>query len=412
MPDLDSRPNPAGRNPAGTSSGNGSVHPARADVPVTGPASAGESYTIRDIARLSGFSRSTVSLVLNGDTRISPSTRKRVWQVIESVGYEPNCMARSLARKRSMIVAVVVPKISAHIFSDYYFSESMSGISDTLSSNGYRMIIEMVTDNFLKDAMHLRLFRERQIDGMLLVGTLDTDDYVSEVFERGNTAVLVNSWRPGYSCVVADNFAGAHRVVSHLASLGHKKIGFVGGLESTTVGLRRSLGFKQGLGDCGLRPAEGCVEYGDFSEQSGYDAAKRMLARKNRPTAVFACSDMMAIGLIKCAKDMHIRVPDDLAVVGADDIALGSYFEPALTTLRQPMFDIGCMVTKLLLRRLSGRGKWPIEETVPTELVIRDSCGVGRRAGSASPARSGKREIARRIGNTRASWRKVRSAER
>ena len=333
-------------------------------------------HTIRDISRLSGFSRSTVSLVLNGDPRIAAPTRKKVWDVIERVGYEPNCMARSLARQRSMIVAVVVPKISAHVFSDYYFSESISGISDVLSSNGYRMIIEIVTENFLKDSMHLRLFRERQIDGMLLVGTLDTDGYVGEVFAGGNVAVLVNSWRPGVSCVVADNFNGARRVVSHLASLGHTRIGFIGGLDSTTVGLRRNQGYKQGLLDRGLQFVSSYVEYGDFSQQSGYVAARRLLSKKNKPTAIFAGNDMMAIGCIECARRMRITVPGDLAVVGADDIALGSYFEPRLTTLRQPMFDIGCVATGLLLERLSGSGEWPVEKLIPTELVVRESCGA------------------------------------
>jgi len=285
-------------------------------------------------------------------------------------------MARSLARRRSMIVAVVVPKISAHIFSDYYFSESMSGINDVLSSHGYRMIIEMVTDNFLKDSMHLRLFRERQIDGMLLVGTLDTDAYVGEVFASENTAVLVNSWRPGVSCVVADNFNGARRVVSHLASLGHRAIGFIGGLDSTTVGLRRNQGYRQGLSDLGLPFARDYVEYGDFSQQSGFEAARKILSRKNRPTAIFACNDMMAIGCIEYAKQLGMAVPRDLAVVGADDIALGSYFEPKLTTLRQPMFDIGCLATSLLLGRLSGLGEWPVEKTIPTELIVRESCGI------------------------------------
>jgi len=345
------------------------------------------SHTIRDIARLSGFSRSTVSLVLNGDPRIKPSTRQKVWAVIQRVGYEPNCMARSLARRRSMITAVVVPKISSHIFSDYYFSESMSGISDTLSAKGYRMIIEMVTENFLKDGMHLRLFRERQIDGMLLVGTLDTDEYVGQVLAGGHTAVLVNSWRPGCSCVVADNLGGAGSVMRHLCVLGHKRIGFIGGLNSTTVGLQRDEGYRRGLLDCGLPAVPSLVEYGDFSEQSGYEAAKKLLSKKNRPTAVFACNDLMAIGCINCARDMGLTVPDDLAVVGADDIALASYFQPRLTTLHQPMYEIGCLATQVLLDRLAGVGEWPVKKVVLTELVIRDSCGFSREARPAGAGR-------------------------
>ncbi len=355
-----------------------------------------KDHTIRDIARLSGFSRSTVSLVLNGDSRIRSSTRERVWEVIERVGYEPNCMARSLARRRSMIVAVVVPKVAAHVFSDYYFSESISGISDTLSSRGYRMIIERVTDAFLEEATYLRLFRERQIDGMLLVGTLDSDGYVDEVLSGGNKAVLVNSWRPGCSCVVADNFSGARQLVAHLCSFGHSDIGFIGGLNSTTVGLRRDEGYRQGLADCGLKFAPEYVQYGDFSEQSGYEATGKLLARRARPTAIFACNDMMAIGCMKRAEEMGISVPGELAVVGADDIALCSYVRPRLTTLRQPMFDIGKRATELLLSGLTGTCEWPNEKMVPTTLVVRESCGS---RANAQQARSGAKRRAEKLGS-------------
>jgi DNA-binding LacI/PurR family transcriptional regulator len=127
------------------------------------------------------------------------------------------------------------------------------------------------------------------------------------------------------------------------------------------------------------------VEHGDFSQQSGYEAARRILSRKNRPTAIFSCNDMMAIGCIEYARDAGMTVPGDLAVVGADDIALGSYFKPRLTTLRQPMFDIGCLATRLLLKRLSGSGEWPVEKMVSTELIVRESCGATGAAHSETP---------------------------
>lgn len=351
------------------------------------PTTAAKKLTIRDIARIAGVSRSTVSLVINNDSRISSDTRQRVQEVIRRAGYEPNAMARGLARRRADMVAVVVPRTADHVFSDYYFSEAMSGIGDALAARGYRMLIEHATEHFIREERHHKLFREGQIDGMLLVGTLTTDDYIREIASQ-HRVLLVNSHMPGVASVIADNYEGARSMVRHLVELGHVAIAQIGGLDTTNVGFDRGRGFRDGMAEAGIPlPAE-WQTWGNFSEDSGYDCGRRLLAGPHRPTAIFAANDMMAIGCLRAAEELKLRVPEDLTVVGADDVRLASYVRPRLTTLRQPMYEIGRLATECLLQlepRSSASGPAVSEPSsapydrplhvTPTRLVIRESSG-------------------------------------
>ncbi len=332
--------------------------------------------TIRDIARLAGVSRSTVSLVINGDPRITDKTRLRVLKVIEEAGYQPNTMARSLAQRRANAAAVILPATGSHVLADVYFAEAISGISDGLSEAGYRLVIEMATARFLEQSAHRRLLRQGAADGMLLLGTIKEDAYVSELIESRIPLVLVNTRMPGASAVYADNRTGAREMVGHLAALGHRRIAFIGGLENTTVGEDRSRGFLEGLAEAGIPLESDLRLWGNFSEESGAEAARTLLARKPRPTALMAANDMMALGALRVAQEeFGLRVPGDVTVVGADDIRLTTYVRPRLTTIAQPIYEVGRMATQLLLDLLESKSAEPIEKVVPTRLVPRESSG-------------------------------------
>jgi len=329
--------------------------------------------TIRDIARLAGVSRSTVSLVINDDRRISEATKNKVLRVIAEAGYEPNSLARGLARRRAQTLAVLLPKTDSHVFSDYYFAEGISGVSDALAETGYRLLIQIVGERFLAQKGHLKLFRERGADGALLLGTLNEDTFADELLEARVPLVLVNSRRPGASSVVADNRRGMRDMVKYLRGLGHRRIGFIGGLENTTVGEDRSRGFLEGLAEQGIPFSEDLRLWGNFSEESGARAALELLSRNPRPTAIMAANDMMAIGALRAAHDaLGLRVPEDLTVVGADDVRLTTYLRPPLTTIAQPMYEIGGMATRMLLDGLTGAAP-PREVVVDTRLVLRAS---------------------------------------
>jgi LacI family transcriptional regulator len=343
-----------------------------------------KKLTIRDIARLAGVSRSTVSLVINDDRRISDETRRRVQDIIRKSGYEPNVLARGLARRRAGVIAVNVPRVASHVFSDYYFSEAISGIGDTLAAHGDRMLIEMVSDQYIQDGAHLKLFREGRIDGMLLVGTLTTDSYILDL-ARLYRVLLVNSSMEGVPGVRADNYQGALEMMRHLVSLGHRRIGFISGIEITTVGFDRSRGFRDGAKEAGLSLSPDLCLDGNFSEESGHQAGARFLDLPARPTAIFAANDMMAIGCLKAAAERGLSIPRDLTIVGGDDVTLASYVRPRLTTIRQPMFDIGREATEALFQLPSWRDRRPVApdgrmppaptKVIPTELVVRESSG-------------------------------------
>ena len=190
-----------------------------------------------------------------------------------------------------------------------------------------------------------------------MLGTIKEDAYVRELIELQTPLVLVNTRMPGASAVYADNRSGAREMVGHLASLGHRRIAFIGGLENTTVGEDRSLGFLDGLAEAGIAMEEDLRLWGNFSESSGAEAARALLVRRPRPTALMAANDMMALGALRVAQEeFGLRVPEDLTVVGADDIRLTTYVRPRLTTLSQPIYDIGRMATQLLLETLRTPG--------------------------------------------------------
>lgn len=335
--------------------------------------------TIRDVARMAGVSRSTVSLVINSDPRISSGTKARVLKVIQEAGYQPNTMARRLARRKSETVAVVLPKTDSPVFADVYFAEAISGVSAALGRAGYRLLIEIADERFLARREQHRLFQEGAADGMLLLGTTSEDEFVQELIEAGRPLVLVNSRRPGAASVVADNRTGMRGLVLRLAELGHRRIGFIGGLEITTVGEDRSLGFLDGLSAAGIPFREDLRLWGNFSEESGAEGARVLLRRPDPPTALVAANDMMAIGALRVAQDeLGLAVPNDLTVVGADDIRLTTYVRPRLTTLSQPIFEIGRRATEMLLGALAA-GKRPQESVqMPTSLVLRESSGAPR----------------------------------
>jgi DNA-binding LacI/PurR family transcriptional regulator len=339
--------------------------------------------TIRDIARIANVSRSTVSLALNDSPRINPETKKRVLEIVQRLDYHPNAMARALVEKRSRVLALLVPQID-HVFSDSYFSETVSGITDVIYGRGYSLTLEVTTQRFIDDAVYERLFQERRIDGMLIVGSLTTDEWISRLRDRGRPICLVNSVWEGVSSLVADNRAGAERVVDHLVGLGHREIGYIKGLDITTVGQQRDEGFRAALERHGPKYDEDLVAYGNFSEQSGHEAMKELLGRSRRPTAVFTTNDMMALGSVRAIRDHGLRVPEDVAIVGGDDIPLAHYVTPALTTIRQPMDEIGSLAVGTLISRLEvDDGKTPeplapFHRVVDTDLVVRESCGAKR----------------------------------
>jgi LacI family transcriptional regulator len=331
-------------------------------------------YTIRDVARLAGVSRSTISLALNDSPKINTRTKERVLALIAEIGYRPSQVARNLVRQCSGTICIVLPKID-HVFSDYYFSESLSGIGEALTERGLLLMVQLATDEFKDTRRALTLFRQGDVDGLLCVGNLTTDLYLAELANAGCPLMLVNSELGSVPNVIAGNRAGAVAAVKHLHALGHRRIAHIRGSEFVTTAIHRTEGYLQAMRELGLSVSEDMVAVGYFDQKSGYSATQWLLSRPERPTAIFTTNDMMAIGACEACHDAGLRVPQDVAIFGGDDILLAQYVTPTLSTLRQSMYVVGRTACEQLCRQLAGE---PFQTSVeiPCETVIRQSCGA------------------------------------
>lgn len=333
--------------------------------------------TIRDIARQSGFSRSTVSLVLNDSPHVSEETRSKILEVMRQLDYHPSSAARTLAGRKPHTIGVVFPKVSS-CFSDCYFADALAGIADAVSERHYQLLLEFATPSYKRHGAFLESFKAKRVEGFLYVGAWDSDTYIREVASGGCPVVLVNSRMEGVPSVLADNASGAYRVIEHLVTLGHKRIGVITSPMNVTTSQDRLDGYRKALSDYGVMPPDELFVAGDFSELGGDAAADILLDRCPEITAIAAANDMMAIGAMNALRSRGYRVPEDVSVVGADDIRLAKYVQPALTTVRTPIQHIGQQAARWLLNMIAGEESGFVEEVVPTDLVVRRSTAPER----------------------------------
>lgn len=336
-------------------------------------------YTIRDIATMAGVSRSTVSLAINNSPKINSETKQRVMALIDEVGYRPNQAARNLVHRTSKTILIILPPID-HIFSDSYFSESLSGILDVATRRQYHLMVESATDLFKRENRALGLFRQHTIDGVLVVGNLNSDTYLLDLAAARCPVVLVNSHLDGIASVVGGNFQASVRAVKHLHQLGHRRIGHIRGSTDIWSACERTNGFLQAVKELDLEFEDGLITQGYFGQRSGRDAMKQLLARDRRPTAVFCANDMMAIGAMQAIKEADLSIPDDIALVGADDIQLGRYVTPQLTTIQQSMYSLGEGACEHLFSYLDNKKVYTPKLEIGLRLVIRQSCGASANA--------------------------------
>jgi LacI family transcriptional regulator len=329
--------------------------------------------TITDVASEAGVHPSTVSRVLNGHagSTIRVATRERVLAAAEVLGYRPSALARSLRLKRTLTLGMLVPDIT-----NPFFSSIIKGAEDAARERGYNLILCNSEDEPEREAGYLRLLRERQVDGVLIASSQMADETIAGLRAESFPFVLVNrAALDGEDlAVVVDNHAAARGVVEHLAALGHRRIGHIAGPQNTTTGLDRRGGYEAGIREHGLAEGPGLVVEADaFSVEAGDRALGIMLAGSARPTAVFAANDLIAVGMLQRLRRIGVRVPDDLSIVGFNDIPLAGLLEPALTTVRVPQLAMGVAGAGLLIDRLEGRPIGEIRRMLPTELIVRAS---------------------------------------
>jgi DNA-binding LacI/PurR family transcriptional regulator len=332
------------------------------------------SPTLEQVAALAGVSRATVSRVVNGSPKVSPALRAQVERAVAKLGYVPNRAARSLVTRRADSVALVVSEPHTRFLSEPFFAGMVRGVSAALAETGIQLLLLVAHD--LPDRGRLeRYVVGGHVDGVLLA-SLHNDDPLPGVLERaGVPAVLVG--RPAgtgpASYVDADNRGGARQAVDHLARQGRRRIATITGPQDMGVGQDRLDGYRDGLRAAGLAGGDDLVEAGDFTEEGGAAAMGRLLERPGRPVdAVFAASDLMAAGTLRTLRAAGRRVPDDVAVVGFEDSAVARYTQPPLTTVRQPIEEMGRQATRLLLAKVAGEAAG-MHLILDVELVVRAS---------------------------------------
>lgn len=324
------------------------------------------AITIRDIAQKSGVSVATVSRVINGSELVKPETKKRVLQAIKENNYHPNLLARAFSKSKSDTIALIIPPQS-NMFSDF-FAEMLRGIESAARLYNYDLLLK--TSN---PSNYHQYFEMKKCDGLLVITPVLNDHGVKMLEKKDFPMVLINSVSNNISYVDVDNVNGAFKAVEHLLKLGHKRIGIINGILEGANGLDRFRGYKLALDKYTVPEDKDLIKYGDYSQESGILAMQQMLALPNRPTAVFCANDLMAIGALKVIKESGLSVPGDIAVVGYDDLVLAEISVPRLTSVHQPIFDLGKEAVRLLVSQIEQGQKSLNKVVLETELVVRES---------------------------------------
>jgi len=329
------------------------------------------AVNITDVAQRAGVSISTVSRVLNNsDYPIRPETRQKVLEAIEELQFRPNDVARSLLLKQTHTIGLIVPDIS-----NPYYPELSLGVEATASEHGYAVIFCNTSRRPEKVEYYLDVLLQKRADGIIIAGGGTDLTQISQGTLRSDTKIaLVGKHHLPFPSVQVDNFGAAREITSHLLHLGHRHIAFISGPPNLTSVQDRLAGYKASLEERGISEDNRLICEGDFGAESGYSATLSLLRGEPTPTAIFAANDRMAISAMAAAADVGLRVPNDLTVVGFDDIITASLVRPSLTTVALPAYEIGASAMRLMLRLLEGE-ECPKTVWLPTQLVIRQSSG-------------------------------------
>jgi DNA-binding LacI/PurR family transcriptional regulator len=329
-----------------------------------------------DIGRLAGVSASTVSRALSNNPSIPKATRDRIARIADENNYVLDVRAQNFRLQRSQTIATVLPYVgrSRRHISDPFYMEMVGGIADELEAHGYDMIVARVPSD--RDAWCLRYIMNKRVDGIFIIDRAVNDRGIARLQELGANFIVFGPTLPDqdYVSVGGNTMEGGMLATRHLASLGRRHIGFIGGHKTMVETYLRHEGYRRALGECGLPYDERLVIYTDFTPQAGATAITQLLDNAPDLDGVFICSDFMSIAAMQIMAERGRRVPQDISVVGYDDIQLAAHCSPRLTTVRQQINASGRMMVRKLFDMLDGGIQQP--ETIPVELIVRDSCGA------------------------------------
>jgi LacI family transcriptional regulator len=332
------------------------------------------NVTIFDVARASGVSYSTVSRVLNDFAFVKSSTREKVLSTASELGYVANLPARRLAGGKSNIIGMLVPSLDSG-----YINVLSQSIDEALSHAGYDLMVYTTHHKKGKEAQFVNMLTGGLSDGLLLtVPLIDHEaqevSYLEHLRQRQFPYVLIDQTDKKSTVVDSTNWQGSYEATSYLTQLGHSRIGFITGVMSIHSARERLAGYKAALREAKLKLDERLIIEGDFHATGGYKAAQRLLEQRPRPSAIFASNDASAFGVMDAVRHADLEIPKDISVIGFDDIPQASTTYPKLTTVREPLNELGQTAVKVLLKQIKEPGIKPKQVTLETKLIIRDSC--------------------------------------
>lgn len=334
---------------------------------------ANQTVNIKRVAQVAGVSTQTVSRVINDRPDVSSETRQRIQQIIKQLGYQPNAIARSLVSKRTRTLGLITSD-----FSDFFFTQVIAGAEAEARRHGYFFMLGSTERNPADEPVYIRLLTERQVEGILWARPSSEPDErpLTTLLEEGVPVVTTAYHLPTRSLttVDVDNVDGAQQAVRCLLETGRRQIAMIAGPASWKSVIDRRQGYLSALKAAGIPYQGNLVAEGDWSFTSGYRAMHKLLSKGRAFTGLFAQNDQMAIGAIHALREAGKRVPEDVAVVGYDDIPVAEFSDPPLTTIRQPMREVGQVATRLLIQAIENPGAEPKGTLLQATLVKRKSC--------------------------------------
>ena len=328
--------------------------------------------TIKDVAQLAGVAVSTASIALNGKDKVSEETKRKVMEAAKELNYQKNGAAMDLKRNNTKTIALILMDLSGP-----FYSELIKGVQEVSLANGYDLIACSSLGGH--DSTAIKFLREKRVDGVIILAHNVSDDIIQLSSRAGFPIVLLDRHLEGNYLlnVQVDNEQGGYMATKHLIERGHKKIAYISGSKFSHDNEMRFKGYKRAIADHNITYTEKWNISGNFTREGGYLATKTLVAQGDLPTALFYANDEMAIGGMKALEEKGINIPNDICVIGFDDIQIAEYVSPPLTTVRQPKYEMGTLAAHILFQSMDGELKQK-DYKLSTELVIRASCGTNQ----------------------------------
>ncbi len=339
------------------------------------------AVTIYDVAKKAGVGIGTVSRTINNSPQVATQTKAKVLQAIEELKYEPHALARGLARKKTNMIAIIVP-----FFTGYFYHELLKGVQRELSEHQYDLILYNVDQSYKTELFLKRTLQEKRVDGVLLISLGIEDTYANRFILTHFPILLLDGYHPHLDSITVENEQGAYLATQHLIQLGHTKVGMIDAQLKSSPAQVRLKGYRRALSEYHipfheqrLVISDSITERDGFNQQAGYQGMKKLMTLgEDCPTAVFVSSDIQAVGAIRAIKEKGLQIPDDIAIVGFDDIELSEYI--GLTTVHQPMFHMGRLAVDRLMARIESSDLQEFKKSFATRLIIRETCGASKKA--------------------------------